>query len=97
MSPYWIVFDKACHLLKVLLFNSRLKLIIGKLHSKWDGPFVITNVFSYGTVELKDEATYSTFQVNRHQLKNFHEVLTPIVSEVESISLMKPTISDGTR
>ncbi|RDX98419.1 hypothetical protein CR513_18673, partial [Mucuna pruriens] len=30
--------------LKVLLFNSCLKLIAGKLHSRWDGPFVITNV-----------------------------------------------------
>ncbi|RDX64765.1 hypothetical protein CR513_56636, partial [Mucuna pruriens] len=30
---------------KVLLFNSRLKLIVGKLCSRWDGPFVITNVF----------------------------------------------------
>ncbi|RDX85227.1 putative mitochondrial protein, partial [Mucuna pruriens] len=29
---------------KVLLFNSRLKLILGKLRSRWDGPFVITNV-----------------------------------------------------
>ncbi|RDY05372.1 hypothetical protein CR513_10811, partial [Mucuna pruriens] len=24
---------------KVLLFNSKLKLIIGKLRSRWDGPF----------------------------------------------------------
>ncbi|RDX89397.1 hypothetical protein CR513_28887, partial [Mucuna pruriens] len=30
---------------KVLLFNSRLKLIAGKLYPRWDGPFVITNVF----------------------------------------------------
>ncbi|RDY11822.1 hypothetical protein CR513_03463, partial [Mucuna pruriens] len=46
---------------KVLLFNSRLKLIVGKLHSKWDGPFVITHVFPYGAVELKDENTNNTF------------------------------------
>ncbi|RDY06005.1 hypothetical protein CR513_10096, partial [Mucuna pruriens] len=29
---------------RVLLFNSRLKLIADKLRSRWDGPFVITNV-----------------------------------------------------
>ncbi|RDY06140.1 hypothetical protein CR513_09923, partial [Mucuna pruriens] len=29
---------------KALLFNSRLKLITGKLHSRWDEPFVISNV-----------------------------------------------------
>ncbi|RDX74449.1 hypothetical protein CR513_45807, partial [Mucuna pruriens] len=34
----------------------------GKLHSRWDGPFVITNVFPYGAVELKDEHTNNTFQ-----------------------------------
>ncbi|RDX84244.1 putative mitochondrial protein, partial [Mucuna pruriens] len=41
---------------KVLLFNSRLKLIVGKICSKWDGPFVITNVFLYGAVEIRNEA-----------------------------------------
>ncbi|RDX98354.1 hypothetical protein CR513_18746, partial [Mucuna pruriens] len=33
---------------KVLLFNSKLKLIADKLRSRWDGPFVITNIFPYG-------------------------------------------------
>ncbi|RDX71759.1 hypothetical protein CR513_48842, partial [Mucuna pruriens] len=47
--------------LKVLLFTSRLKLIVGKLRSRWYGPFVITNVFPYGVVELKDEITNNTF------------------------------------
>ncbi|RDY14008.1 hypothetical protein CR513_00994, partial [Mucuna pruriens] len=42
---------------KVLLFNSPLKLIVGKLRSRWDGPFVITNILPYGAVELKDEYT----------------------------------------
>ncbi|RDY10705.1 hypothetical protein CR513_04740, partial [Mucuna pruriens] len=45
-----------------------------KLHSRWDGPFVITNIFPYGVVELKDEHTNSTFQVNGHQIKLYHEV-----------------------
>ncbi|RDX90684.1 hypothetical protein CR513_27425, partial [Mucuna pruriens] len=30
---------------KALLYNSRLKLIFGKLRSRWDGPFVVTNTF----------------------------------------------------
>ncbi|RDX73865.1 hypothetical protein CR513_46467, partial [Mucuna pruriens] len=37
---------------KVLLFNSGLKLIPGKLHSRWDSPFVIANIFPYGAIEL---------------------------------------------
>ena len=38
---------------QVLLFNSRLKLFLGKLKSRWFRPFVITQVFPYGSVELR--------------------------------------------
>ncbi|RDY06192.1 hypothetical protein CR513_09854, partial [Mucuna pruriens] len=69
------------------LFNSRLKLIAGKLRFRWDGPFVITNIFPYGVVELRDEASNKIFQVNRNQLKHFHEGPTQLLGEVESISL----------
>ena len=37
---------------KVLLYHSRLRLFLGKLHSRWIGPFVVTNVFPYGVVEI---------------------------------------------
>nr|GFA53041.1 reverse transcriptase domain-containing protein [Tanacetum cinerariifolium] len=37
---------------QVLLFNSRLKIFSGKLKTRWSGPFNITYVFPYGTVEL---------------------------------------------
>ncbi|RDX77892.1 hypothetical protein CR513_41912, partial [Mucuna pruriens] len=70
-----------------VLFNARLKLITSKLCSKWTGPFVITKIFPYGAVELHDELTRSTFQVNGQQLKNFHGSPTTKVGEVESISL----------
>nr|GEX61503.1 reverse transcriptase domain-containing protein [Tanacetum cinerariifolium] len=36
---------------RVLLFNSRLKILSGKLKTRWSGPFTITKVFPYGTVE----------------------------------------------
>ena len=39
---------------QVLLFNSRLKLFLGKLKSKWYGPFIIKDVKPYGAVELFD-------------------------------------------
>ncbi|RDY01298.1 hypothetical protein CR513_15384, partial [Mucuna pruriens] len=81
---------------KVLLFNSRLKLIVGKLHSRWDGPFVITNVFPYGVVELKDEHTNNTFQVNGYRIKLFHEGPAPTASNMETISLMELAPLDDT-
>nr|GEY58491.1 reverse transcriptase domain-containing protein [Tanacetum cinerariifolium] len=37
---------------RVLLLNSRIKIFSGKLKTRWSGPFTITKVFSYGTVEL---------------------------------------------
>ncbi|RDY03419.1 hypothetical protein CR513_12998, partial [Mucuna pruriens] len=81
---------------KVLVFKSRLKLIVGKLCSKWYGPFVITNFFPYGVVEFKDENTNSTFQVNGHQIKLFHEGPVPTVGETKTISLMEPTPPNDT-
>ncbi|RDX80565.1 hypothetical protein CR513_38874, partial [Mucuna pruriens] len=80
---------------KVLLFKSRLRLIAGKLRSKWDGPFIITKVLPYGAVELQDELTRNTFQVNRQKLKIFHESPTATVGEVESISLVEPAMVAG--
>ncbi|RDX84806.1 Pro-Pol polyprotein, partial [Mucuna pruriens] len=73
---------------KVLLFHSRLKLI--------DGRFVISNIFPYGVVELRDEANNRNFKVNGHQIKPFHEGPTPKVGEVESILLMEPTFLEDT-
>ncbi|RDX73054.1 pol, partial [Mucuna pruriens] len=81
---------------KVLVFNSRLELIAGKLRSKWDGPFVITNIFPNGAVQLQDEHNSSTFQVNGHQIKPFHEGLAPITHDMEILSLIKPAPPDGT-
>ncbi|RDX84216.1 hypothetical protein CR513_34772, partial [Mucuna pruriens] len=81
---------------KVLLFNSRLKLIAGKLHSRWDGPFVITNVFPHGAVQLKDEHSNNTFQVNGHQIKLFHEGRGQYTADVENISLIEPVPPDDT-
>nr|GEX65545.1 reverse transcriptase domain-containing protein [Tanacetum cinerariifolium] len=36
---------------RVLLFNSRLKIFLGKLKSRWSGPFTISHVFPYGPVD----------------------------------------------
>ncbi|KAL0458292.1 UNVERIFIED_CONTAM: hypothetical protein Slati_0456400 [Sesamum latifolium] len=56
---------------KVLLYNSRLKLMPGKLRSRWIGPFEVSNIFSYGAVEIKSFDTGKTFKVNGHRLKPF--------------------------
>ncbi|GJZ69174.1 reverse transcriptase domain-containing protein [Tanacetum coccineum] len=55
---------------QVLLFNSRLKMFPGKLKSRWSGPFTITQVFRYGTVELSQNSG-PNFKVNRHRIKHY--------------------------
>ncbi|RDY05556.1 hypothetical protein CR513_10590, partial [Mucuna pruriens] len=127
MSPYRVVFSKACHLPSVKQCNmaydqagkqrnfqlqelDELRLEAyekswiykvpswpeSKLCSRWDGPFVITHIFPYGAVQLRDEHANSTFQVNGHQIKLFHEGPAPIASDMETISLMEPAPPDDT-
>nr|GEW89327.1 reverse transcriptase domain-containing protein [Tanacetum cinerariifolium] len=55
---------------QVLLFNSRLKIFSGKLKTRWSGPFTITQVFPYGTVELS-QPNGPNFKVNGHLVKHY--------------------------
>nr|GFB37811.1 reverse transcriptase domain-containing protein [Tanacetum cinerariifolium] len=55
---------------RVLLFNSRLKIFSSKLKSRWSGPFTISQVYSYSTVELS-QPDGPNFKVNGHRLKNY--------------------------
>nr|GEW87232.1 reverse transcriptase domain-containing protein [Tanacetum cinerariifolium] len=55
---------------RVLLFNSRLEFFSGKLKTRWSGPFTITKVFPYGTVELS-QANGPNFKVNGHRVKHY--------------------------
>nr|GEZ14376.1 reverse transcriptase domain-containing protein [Tanacetum cinerariifolium] len=64
---------------RVLLFNSRLKIFSSKLKSRWSGPFTISQVFPYGTVELS-QPDKPNFKVNGHRLKHyFGEVIPKLV------------------
>jgi hypothetical protein len=58
---------------KVLLYHSRLKLFPVKLHSRWIGLFVVSNVFPYGAVEITSLKTKKVVKVNGHHLKPFYE------------------------
>ncbi|KAM0989330.1 hypothetical protein ACFX2A_013405 [Malus domestica] len=58
---------------KVLLFNSRIRLFPGKLRSKWIGPFVVTNVFPHGAVQIQSLKTQQEFKVNGHRLKPYYK------------------------
>nr|GEU70740.1 DNA-directed DNA polymerase [Tanacetum cinerariifolium] len=55
---------------RVLLFNFRMKIFLGKLKTHWSRPFTITHVFPYGTVELS-QPDRPNFKVNGHRLKHY--------------------------
>ncbi|GJS88388.1 reverse transcriptase domain-containing protein [Tanacetum coccineum] len=55
---------------RVLLFNSRLKIFLGKLKTRWSGPFTVTQVFPYGTIKLSQNFG-PNFKVNGHRLKHY--------------------------
>nr|GEY39032.1 reverse transcriptase domain-containing protein [Tanacetum cinerariifolium] len=55
---------------RVLLFNYRLKIFSAKLKSRWSGPFIISYIFPYGTVELSQPDGLN-FKVNGYRLKHY--------------------------
>nr|GFA44973.1 reverse transcriptase domain-containing protein [Tanacetum cinerariifolium] len=56
---------------QVLLFNSRLEIFLGKLKSRWFGPFTISEIYPYGTAKLI-HPDGCNFKVNCHRLKYYH-------------------------
>nr|GEZ57730.1 reverse transcriptase domain-containing protein [Tanacetum cinerariifolium] len=56
---------------RVLLFNSRLKIFLGKLKSCWFGPFTFAESFSYDIVELS-QPDGPNFKVNGHRIKHYY-------------------------
>nr|GEY30240.1 reverse transcriptase domain-containing protein [Tanacetum cinerariifolium] len=56
---------------QVLFFNSRLKILSGKLKSRWSGPFTIFEIYPYGTAKLI-HPDGCNFKINCHRLKHYH-------------------------
>ncbi|XP_014503241.1 uncharacterized protein LOC106763583 [Vigna radiata var. radiata] len=59
---------------QVLLFNSRLKLSLGKLKSKCSRPFMVKNVHPHGAIELVDLVVgdpQRSWVVNGQRLKHY--------------------------
>nr|GEV97166.1 DNA-directed DNA polymerase [Tanacetum cinerariifolium] len=77
-TPYKLVYGKSCHLLIELEHRAYWALkhvnfdlkTAGKLKTRWSGPFTITQVFSYGIVELS-QPNGPNFKVNGHRVKHY--------------------------
>nr|GEW06159.1 reverse transcriptase domain-containing protein [Tanacetum cinerariifolium] len=62
----------------------------GKLKTSWSGPFTITQVFSYGTVELSKPDGLN-FMVNGHRVKHYFEgdIPSKVVPDLHTIPIDK--------
>ena len=59
--------------MKVLLYNSRLRLFPGKLKSRWFGPFEVIATTSHGAITIKNLKDGIEQTVNGHRLKPYVE------------------------
>ena len=56
---------------QVLLYDSKLHIFLGKLKSRWIGPFVIHQVYPNGVVDLLNSKDSKIFKVNGQRLKPY--------------------------
>ncbi|XP_061364998.1 uncharacterized protein LOC133308395 [Gastrolobium bilobum] len=70
---------------QVLLYNSPLRLFLGKLKSRWASPFVVKKVFTYGSVEMSPLDDDRPFKVNGARLKFYHG--GPMRRDTKALSL----------
>nr|GEX62676.1 reverse transcriptase domain-containing protein [Tanacetum cinerariifolium] len=86
-TPHAIISDRGTYFCndqftKVML---KLKIFSSKLKTRWSGPFTITQVFPYGTVELS-QTDGSNFKVNGHRLKHYfgEDIPKMVVSDLQT-------------
>jgi hypothetical protein len=56
---------------KVLLYRSRLRFFAGKLLSKWEGPYVIVQVYRSAAIKIASLKDDTTQVVNGQRLKHY--------------------------
>ena len=70
----------------VLLDSSRLRLLSGKLKSKRTGPYLVSQVFPHGAVELKTKGGVR-FKMNGEQIKLYFWHITSVNEVIQAYHL----------
>ena len=73
----------------VLLYNSRLRFFAGKLLSKWEGPYVVEEVYRSGAIKINNTEGNFPRVVNRQKIKHYISG-TPINVETNIINVITP-------
>ena len=80
----------------VLLYNSRLRFFVGKLLSKWEGPYVIKEVYRSSTIKINNFEGTNPKVVNGQRIKHYISgnpinVETNIIETVTSEEYIRDT------
>ncbi|XP_015932593.1 uncharacterized protein LOC107458893 [Arachis duranensis] len=68
----------------------RLRLMPGKLRSRWEGPYRVEKVKPYGIFHLSHPSNPGVFKVNGHRLKLYHGEQMKDNKELEIFLLEDP-------
>ena len=71
----------------VLLYNSRLRFFAGKLLSKWEGPYVIEEVYRSGAIKINNTEGNFSRVINGQRIKHYISG-TPINVETNIINVI---------
>ena len=65
---------------------------LGKLKPRWDGPFIVREVFNHGAIIVEDPKDGRILKINGQRLKPF---LGEVIPDEETMSLEIPTYQDA--
>ena len=72
-----------------MLYNSRLRFFAGKLISKWEGPYIVEEVYSSGAIKINNTEGNCPRVVNAQRIKPYISS-TPINVESNIINTITP-------
>ena len=67
-----------------MLYNSRLRFFAGKLFSKWEGPYVIEEVYRSGAVKINNFEGTNPKVVNGQRIK--HSISGNPINVIETVT-----------
>ena len=73
----------------VLLYNSHLRFFAGKLLSKWEGPYIIEEVYRSGAIKINNAESTNMKVVNGQRIKHYISC-NPINVETNVIETITP-------
>ena len=72
-----------------MLYNSRLRFFAGKLLSKWEGPYIVEEVYRSGAIKINNMEGNCPRVVNGQRIKHYISG-TPINVECNIINTITP-------